>query len=603
MRLNVGFGGLARPSASICIALVMLGQAIQTHADDGPETTVTKEQRLEWFRQAKFGMFIHWGPYAKMAGQWRGKQLPVGDNCEWIMQRLRIPREEYREAAKQFNPVKFDADAWADLAATTGMKYVVLTAKHHDGFAMYHSRVSKYNIVDHTPFDRDPLRELAVACRKRGLKFCIYYSHREDWDEPFAYGNTWDFDFKPEDNLSLFEEKYLETKAKPQLEELLTNYGPFGLVWFDRGMYTPQQGRAFAELVWKHQPYCLVNGRVGNYEQELLGDYQNMNDNGMPIGGIEESWETPQTLNETWGYSDFDHEWKNPEEVIRRLVEIVSRGGNYLLNIGPDGEGVVPGPSVEILQAVGRWVSANGESIYGTTVSPFHELPWGYCTTKETTLYLHVFDWPGDRRLRLHGLHTAARSASLLTNPAKRLPIRQEDGCLEITVPDEPSDPVNTVIVVNLAGTPRVDPPVVSQASDGTIALDYIRAITGGSAVKRFNRKGKFHISKWTTPEDTIVWHVDVVTPGRFKVKITYAANTEWSGQPYVVQVGQTELEAAVQPTGKPYEYKTFSLGTVEIKQPGHHQLLIRPAKKLDNDLMYFRALELVPVELESSQE
>jgi len=581
----------------------MLCQAIWSHADDGLGTAVTKEQRLEWFRQVKFGMFIHWGPYAKLAGGWRGKQLSVGTNCEWIMQRLQIPREEYREAAKQFNPVKFDADAWAYLAAATGMKYVVLTAKHHDGFAMYRSRVSKYNIVDHTPFDREPLQELAAACRKRGLRFCIYYSHREDWDEPFAYGNTWDFDFKPEDNLSLFEEKYLKTKAKPQLKELLTNYGPFGLVWFDRGMYTPEQGRAFAELVWKHQPHCLVNGRVGHYEQELLGDYQNMNDNGMPIGGIEEYWETPQTLNETWGYSDFDHEWKRPEEVIRRLVEIVSRGGNYLLNIGPDGEGVVPEPSVGILQTVGRWVFANGESIYGTTASPFHELPWGHCTVKGTTLYLHVFDWPADRRIRLCGLHTAARSATLLTDSAKRLPIRQQDGCLEITVPDEPSDPVNTVIAVNLKGTPHVDPPIVSQASDGTIALDYIRAITSGRTVKRFNRKGKFHISKWTTPEDTIIWHVDVVTPGRFDVKITYAANAQWSGQPYVLQIGQTKLEAEVQPTGKSYEYKTISLGTLRISQPGRHKLLMRPAKKLNNDLMYFRALELVPAEPESSRE
>ena len=170
-------------------------------------------------------------------------------------------------------------------------------------------------------------------------------------------------------------------------------------------------------------------------------------------------------------------------------------------------------------------------------------------------------------------------------------------------MPDEPSDPVNTVIAVNLEGTPRVDPPIVSQASDGTIVLDYIRAITGGHTVKRFNRKGKFHISKWTSPEDAVVWHVDVVTPGRFDVKITYAANAQWSGQPYVVQVGQTGLKAEVQPTGKSYDYKTISLGTIEISQPGRHKLLMRPAKKLDNDLMYFRSLELLPAEPESLRE
>ena len=222
-------------------------------------------------------------------------------------------------------------------------------------------------------------------------------------------------------------------------------------------------------------------------------------------------------------------------------------------------------------------------------------MPWGYCTAKGKTLYLHVFDWPADRCLRLPGLRTAARSAALLADPANQLPLRQENGSLEITLPDKPLDPVNTVVAVNLEAAPQVDPPVVSQAEDGTILLDYIRAITSGRTVKRFNRKGNFHISKWTTPEDTIVWHLDVTKPGRYDVKITYAANAAWSGQPYIVQLGQSQLKAEVEPTGVSYEYKTLPLGTIQIDQPGRVQLSIRPARKLDNDLMYFKSLELTP--------
>jgi len=252
------------------------------------------------------------------------------------MQKLQIPRTTYRELARDFNPVKFDAETWVKLARSTGMKYLVITAKHHDGFAMYDSQVSDYNIIDWTPFDRDPLKELADQCREQNIRFCIYYSHREDWDEPQAYGNTWDFDFNPGENLDRFEE-YLEAKAKPQVRELIQNYGPFGLIWFDRGLYTQEQAQQFVDLARDLQSDIIINGRVGSYDQELVGDYQNMGDNGMPIGGIEEYWETPQTLNETWGYSQFDHEWKSAKEVIHRLVAIVSQGGNYLLNVGPTG--------------------------------------------------------------------------------------------------------------------------------------------------------------------------------------------------------------------------------------------------------------------------
>ena len=220
----------------------------------------TAQDKMDWFRNDKFGMFVHWGPYSVLAGEWKGQKISAGDEAEWIMQRFNIPVKDYREMAHGLNPVKFDANRFAKLAKATGMKYLVLTAKHHDGFAMFGSKVSGYNIVDWTPFKRDIAKELAEACRREGIRFCVYYSHREDWDDPGGYGNHWDYDPATKDF-----EKYLREKSLPQLRELLTNYGPLGLVWFDRGIDTTEQARRFIDLVHELQPQCLINGRVGNY--------------------------------------------------------------------------------------------------------------------------------------------------------------------------------------------------------------------------------------------------------------------------------------------------------------------------------------------------
>ena len=315
----------------------------------------------EWFKDAKFGMMIHWGLYALPAGEWKGRRME--DIGEWAQEYFRIPNAEYARLADAFNPILFDADEWAELAADAGMKYMVFTSKHHDGFAMYKSDVSPYNIVDATPFGRDVVGELAEACRKRGLKFGLYYSQDLDWSHPHGGGyktgktwcggkaywtNNWDFpDAEKKDYARCFEEK-----IKPQVTEILTRYGDLCLIWFDVPFtISPAQTDELYRLVKKYQPDCLVNSRIGNG----YGDYTSAGDNQIPDDDKGEMlFETPATLNDTWGYKSFDNNWKNADRVIELKKHLNERGINYLLNVGPDALGRIPAPACDILREVGR---------------------------------------------------------------------------------------------------------------------------------------------------------------------------------------------------------------------------------------------------------
>ena len=451
---------------SLCLLLAgsSLGLAADT-ATPAPIAEASKDEheaRIAWFRQAKFGLFIHWGLYSVPAGVWKGQEIPgIG---EWIMNRAKIPAAEYAGLASQFNPVKFDAEAWVQMAEDAGMKYIVITSKHHEGFAMYGSQVSPFNIVQATPFHRDPLKELAAACARHGIKLGFYYSQSQDWHEPNGAGNAWDFGPDPKKDY----DKYLQGKAEPQVRELLTGYGPVCLIWFDtpRDMQG-ERGLRFIRLVRQLQPSCLIDGRLGT-----AGDYTSTGDNVIPDKAFSGDWEVPATLNHTWGFKTNDTDWKSPGDVTFKLVDVASKGGNYLLNVGPTSEGVMPEAAQAILRTVGRWLKRNGAAVYGVGRSPFgaeygeesatqkdsrgkplflERTDWR-CTTSPGKLYFTVFKMPREG-FELPAFKTPIKSIYLLSDPAKTpLTVESARGIRTVKAPKLGyPDPMANVICVELA--------------------------------------------------------------------------------------------------------------------------------------------------------
>ena len=437
----------------------------QTPAPRPPDPA--REKRLEWFREAKYGLFIHWGLYAVPAGEWQGKRsLGLG---EWIMNRSRIPVREYETFASQFNPVKFNPDDWVRLAEDAGMKYIVITSKHHDGFAMFKSKVSAYNVVDATPFKRDVLKELADACAKRGMRLGFYYSQSQDWHEKDGAGNTWDFgpDQSPDGKELKNYDAYLRSKAEPQVKELLTGYGPVALIWFDTPrMMTAERGQRFADIVRSTQPTTLIDGRLGTE-----GDYRSTGDNVVPPEASTEAWETPATINDTWGFRKDDTNWKSPGQIAFKLVDIISKGGNYLLNVGPTAQGVIPQASQDILRTVGRWLKVNGEAVYGAGPSPFGP-EFGEYTSRDAKdvrgqrLFLPQTEWrvttkPGKLYFTFFAEPRAPFEIPAITNRiirayrlADRAPVElaTENGKTTFTLERPMLDPMGTVVVVEFEG-------------------------------------------------------------------------------------------------------------------------------------------------------
>ena len=433
------------------------------------ETAAQHDARMSWWREARFGMFIHWGLYSIPAGTWKGAQVPgIG---EWIMNRGTIPVADYKQLASQFNPTAFSAHDIVALAKSAGMKYIVITAKHHDGFAMFDSKADPFNIVAATSFHRDPIRELAKECRKQGVKLGFYYSQDQDWTAPGGAAYKTGSHDLPSHHWDQAQDgdyaSYLHTKAIPQLKELLTNYGDFPVVlWFDTPTadMTPALAGEIVALLNQH-PKLIWNNRLGgSYNGDTETPEQFIPAQGYPG----RDWEACMTMNDTWGYKSYDTNFKSTETLLRNLIDIASKGGNYLLNIGPDSKGNIPPAEVERLRQVGQWLAVNGEAIYGTHATLFGDeggrssttekdadgkqkfIPaWNWrSTTTADRIYVEIFTWPKGN-FHIEKLPRSVTSAYLLADKARTpLKLTKTANGIDIALPDHAFDPIATVLVL-----------------------------------------------------------------------------------------------------------------------------------------------------------
>jgi alpha-L-fucosidase len=562
----------------------------------------TRDERLQWWREARFGMFVHWGVYSGLGGTWQGH--PIKGYAEHIQRILKIPIPVYREqVAGKFNPTLFDADAWIRAAKEAGMGYFIITAKHHDGFAMFDSKASDYNIMKATPFKRDPMRELKVACQKYGLKFGFYYSHAFDWGEANAPGNDWDYD-NPGGDRNLHggrnwwqayvefvpkARKYVDEKAVPQLLELIRNYDP-DILWFDTPHKLPDsENLRILKAVRQAKPSIVVNGRL----VRNAGDYASTADRPAEFSPHEGDWEGIPTTNESYGWNQNDHSHKPPAHFIQLLAKAAARGGNTLMNIGPRGDGTIDPPDLAILKGIRDWWKVNGESIRDTTRTPLPVQAWGESTRKGNTVYLHVFQWPNGGQLTVAGLKSEVKRAYLLADSkgsalsAKR--ITPFDWQLQI--PAAAPDKADSVIVVECEKEVESEGVRLLQPN---VARDELRAfdaqLRGKSLKFGAGKTRDAYVEGWSSKEVSVVWPVRLNEAAAYEVSIVYDAPADSAQGEYAVKVGEQSLAGKV----KPGENITSGLGTAKLK-PGNFEIAVAANKIVGAELMRLRGVVLRP--------
>ncbi len=576
------------------------------------EALKTRDERLAWWRDARFGCFIHWGPYSVLGGEWQGKPNP--GYAEHIMRVDQIPLATYRdEVAAKFHPDKFDANEWVRLIKSAGMRYIIITSKHHDGFAIWPSDVNGYNVRDVSHFSRDPLKELVDAARAQGLHVGFYYSHAFDWEDPNAPGNDWDYN-NPGGDKQLFGgvnwynvhpelvprvEKYVYGKAIPQLKELIARYHP-DILWFDTPAKLPFfEQAAIVKAVREAGPDIVINGRAARSGSVNLGDYLNTADRPAELRPTAGDWEAIPTTNESYGWNQLDHTHKPVEYFVQLLAKSAAKGGNILLNIGPRGDGTIDRPDVAILEGIGHWMDVNQESIRGTVRTPLDRQAWGDSTLKGDTLYLHVFHWPASGHLVVGGLQSDVAAAYLLSDPEKKelKAKRISANDVSIDLPRSAPDSADTVVVLKSRGPVKAITGRLLQASVAeNVLLGFDAQALGAGFSYGDGKTARYYVDGLGKPGNALRWNVRVDEPSRFKVAIRYSS-PESKTHPearFVVHLGERVLNAPVTGTSGEHGITTLQVGELELK-PGELQPL---TVSLDSqeEVIHFFEIDLTPV-------
>ncbi len=539
----------------------------QMWGDNTIKKQVTLADKTRLFDDSNFGMFIHFGLFSSLGGKWNGKTYyGIG---EWIMNSnmANIPVSEYKAVVKNFNPKFFDVKSIVKLAKDAGMKYIIITSKHHEGFAMFKSKADSFNIVDVTPYGQDPMKALSAECRAQGLGFGFYYSHNQDWTAPGGKGGPKNY----LDGTPATFENYFYKKCLPQVKEICSNYGAIDFVWFDTpGDMKKELIIELADVVNQLQPNAMLCSRVGYG----LGDYVSKGDMEVPLQNIKGLWETCDTNNDSWSYAWYDHNFKSPKELLNRLVSTVGRGGTYLLNVGPDGTGVVPSVGANILLEVGKWLKKYPQVVYKADPSPWgHALPWGDVTTSGNSMYLSIFDFPEDGKIYLPGLNEKILKAGLLNGKnAAGISILQQKNWTILTLPAQPIDKLATVVELKFANkieNLQVDSTIgVAPNTETNLSIGFAETLLMKAAKKSWMEKfGEWkHVEQVTNwvPGAEVSWNINVQKAGLYYVDLVY------SGEQKLVWKISTDEGIFIQnQQGATGKYQSYPMGLIEFKKAG----------------------------------